>query len=883
MRRFAKLVVLMCIGAMFMTAFLPAVTADVGVFTTGRGKTMSVDVTGLGYVRSEGTLTLKVHVFNISAGDLQGAKITYNSTGLGTFVPVSGTTDILGVNSTVFHAPKNSAAQVLTVPIAFTANLTGYTNATTVFNVDVYPETSGVPMRSNQSITHLVYVTTYDQGSSYLDGSSVHSGIDFLANVQAVVNGKSVNVANYSSWEKADQTFVLTGQTHHITSDIKGYYYYDPAVKGTVYSSVNKTTRVHVYDASHSTWTNTTSTTTTTYLPAMMGFNASLDQVGLVQEFVNTYMVTMSTWNIDTGAKTTFTGLQTATKRYTFVESGDVTNFMGKFPTNVFVDNSAVFHDAYSPALGVLLQEQEYNGTGHLASTKVLTEYNNKVGEDPTSPSLIVTITVENPAPLAGTTTPVHVVVTAGTSSVQGAAVTVTFGQGGSLSPAQGTTDKDGKLDLTFTGDSGISTINVPVTVTAKKTGYQTGQAMATITVVQDTAAPVIHHIPTTHIGEGMALTFSTNVEENAGVSEVDLFYRIDVSLKFTPVKMEMHMGSYVATIPAGVLKPPRLEYFLEASDINGNVADIPPGAPDDAYFDVFVEPTVKALAPVSTALVIGGNASVTAAVTGDLTLTISKVDNPDKGPSDARFLGLYAEIKGVGSGQLVWANISFTYTDALLGHLDENGLRAYWWDPEGLTWTTLGDTGVIAAKNVVWANVTHMTIFAPRAQAMPVIPAPPDTTLPTASLDIPLDKAQLSQGTVQLKGTASDNVGLYSVQYKLDSGGWVDVSVPAGTKATSWATTLSIPTGDHTISVRAKDTTGNLGSVTMVRVTVLKEKPSEGITTQALMTVVAALLIVIAVVVVLYLVNRTPEKKETSGAIEKGEEEDEGKGGEEE
>jgi hypothetical protein len=210
MRKFVNLLVLMCIGAMFMTAFLPAVTADVGALATGREKTMSVEVTGLGYVQSNGTLALKVHVFNISAGDLQGAKIIYNSTGLGTFVPVSGITDIQGANSTVFHAPKNSAAQVLKVPIAFTANLTGYTNATTVFNVDVYPETHGVPMSFNQSITHLVYVTTYDQGSSYLDGSSVHSGIDFLANVQAVVNGKSVTVANYSNWEKADQTLRAT-------------------------------------------------------------------------------------------------------------------------------------------------------------------------------------------------------------------------------------------------------------------------------------------------------------------------------------------------------------------------------------------------------------------------------------------------------------------------------------------------------------------------------------------------------------------------------------------------------------------------------------------------------------------------------------------------
>jgi hypothetical protein len=883
MRKFVNLLVLMCIGAMFMTAFLPAVTADVGALATGREKTMSVEVTGLGYVQSNGTLALKVHVFNISAGDLQGAKIIYNSTGLGTFVPVSGITDIQGANSTVFHAPKNSAAQVLKVPIAFTANLTGYTNATTVFNVDVYPETHGVPMSFNQSITHLVYVTTYDQGSSYLDGSSVHSGIDFLANVQAVVNGKSVTVANYSNWEKADQTFVLTSQTHHITSDLKGYYYYDPAVKVTVYSHVNKTTRTHVYDASHSTWTNTTEVTTTTYLPAMMGYNASLDQVGLVQEFVNTYMVTMSTWNIDTGAKTTFTGLQTATKRFTFVEAGDVTNFMGEFPTYVFVDNSAVFRDAYSPALGVLLQEQEYNATGHLASTKVLTEYNTKVGEDPTSPSLTVTISVDNPAPLAGTRTTAHVVVTAGTAHVQGVTVTATIGQGGSLAPARGTTDKDGKLDLVFTADSGIATTDVPVTVTAKKTGYQTGQAMLTITVVQDTAAPVLHHIPTTHIGEGVSLTISTNVVDDAGVSEVDLYYRIDVSLKFKPVKMEMHMGSYVASIPAGILKPPRMEYFLEASDINGNVADIPAGAPDDAYYDVFVEPVIKVLPPVTTTLGVGGNATVTGAVTGDLTLSISKVDNPDKGPSDARFMGLFAEIKGVGSGQPVWANISFTYTDALLGHLNETGLRIYWWDPLGLTWTTVDDTGVRADKNVVWANVTHLTIFAPRAQDMPVIPPPADTTLPTASLDIPLDKAQLSQGTVQLKGMAADNVGLYSVQYKLDSGGWVDVSVPAGTKATSWTATVSLSSGDHTISVRAKDTTGNVGQVTTVHVTVLKEKPSEGITTQALMTVVAALLIVIAVIVVLYLVNRTPEKKETGGAIKKGEEEDEEKGGEEE
>jgi glycosidase len=78
----------------------------------------------------------------------------------------------------------------------------------------------------------------------------------------------------------------------------------------------------------------------------------------------------------------------------------------------------------------------------------------------------------------------------------------------------------------------------------------------------------------------------------------------------------------------------------------------------------------------------------------------------------------------------------------------------------------------------------------------------------PTISIQIPTNSAVIA-GNLQISGTASDTVGLQSIQVQLDNGTW---ATAAGT--TSWSLNLNSSNflnGPHVISARAIDTSGNI------------------------------------------------------------------------
>jgi hypothetical protein len=227
--------------------------------------------------------------------------------------------------------------------------------------------------------------------------------------------------------------------------------------------------------------------------------------------------------------------------------------------------------------------------------------------------------------------------------------------------------------------------------------------------------------------------------------------------------------------------------------------------------------------------------------------------------------------MRAVGTGQLVWANISFTYTAQLLGQLKPEELQVYWWDTQGKTWMSTDHGGVITAQNLVWANVTHLTVFAPRAQTVPVIVPASDTTAPTVSIVYPSNQASIVQGSVKLVGQASDNKGLFSVQVKVDSGTWVDVLVPTGAQSAGWVYDMNLGTGKHTISVRAKDQAGNVGTVTSITLNITKEKTETGgVSMMNILGAIMALIIVALVVLLVYFIGKASEKDKGAAKVRK-------------
>jgi arylsulfatase A-like enzyme len=93
-----------------------------------------------------------------------------------------------------------------------------------------------------------------------------------------------------------------------------------------------------------------------------------------------------------------------------------------------------------------------------------------------------------------------------------------------------------------------------------------------------------------------------------------------------------------------------------------------------------------------------------------------------------------------------------------------------------------------------------------------------PDQAAPTVSITAPAAGATVS-GTVTISASASDNVGVTGVQFKLD-GAPLGAEITAAPYDFSWDTT-AVADGAHTLEAVARDAAGNVGKSASVSVTV--------------------------------------------------------------
>ena len=104
-----------------------------------------------------------------------------------------------------------------------------------------------------------------------------------------------------------------------------------------------------------------------------------------------------------------------------------------------------------------------------------------------------------------------------------------------------------------------------------------------------------------------------------------------------------------------------------------------------------------------------------------------------------------------------------------------------------------------------------------PPSNEEPATPTPePDTINPTISIISPAQGAILGTATVEVSGTASDNVALSKAELSTDGTSWI-----LATGTTSWSGTLTLNEGPNTIYARAVDTSGNTRN-TNISVTVV-------------------------------------------------------------
>lgn len=92
------------------------------------------------------------------------------------------------------------------------------------------------------------------------------------------------------------------------------------------------------------------------------------------------------------------------------------------------------------------------------------------------------------------------------------------------------------------------------------------------------------------------------------------------------------------------------------------------------------------------------------------------------------------------------------------------------------------------------------------------------DTTAPTASITAPTSGATLSS-TVNITATAIDNIGVTGVQFLID--GTVSGAEVTTTPYSYTFDSTTIANGPHTLSARARDAAGNVGTAPLLNITV--------------------------------------------------------------
>src|SRR5205807_8921718 len=108
---------------------------------------------------------------------------------------------------------------------------------------------------------------------------------------------------------------------------------------------------------------------------------------------------------------------------------------------------------------------------------------------------------------------------------------------------------------------------------------------------------------------------------------------------------------------------------------------------------------------------------------------------------------------------------------------------------------------------------------------------APADTTPPTVSMTAPAAGATVA-GTVTVSASATDNVGVVGVQFKLD-GANLGAEVTVAPYSVSWNTTTATA-GAHTLTAVARDAAGNATTSPAVSVTNDTTPPTVSLTAPA-------------------------------------------------
>ena len=189
-----------------------------------------------------------------------------------------------------------------------------------------------------------------------------------------------------------------------------------------------------------------------------------------------------------------------------------------------------------------------------------------------------------------------------------------------------------------------------------------------------DNIFPVLKHTPVETAKAGSQITISATATDNIGVESVKLYYRKVGTESFTEKKMTGSNSLYVAVIPASSVTAAGVEYYITASDADGNIsysgtAQIPNviAINSEAYISG-ITPSTVAVSGGRTVSILGGN------FTEDMTLKVGGVEIAEKSFIDQGQINFVAPPMASGSyavtlttkyGKTITGKDSLSYIDA--------------------------------------------------------------------------------------------------------------------------------------------------------------------------------------------------------------------------
>ncbi|MES2214034.1 MAG: Ig-like domain-containing protein [Patescibacteria group bacterium] len=408
------------------------------------------------------------------------------------------------------------------------------------------------------------------------------------------------------------------------------------------------------------------------------------------------------------------------------------------------------------------------DAAGNIATSSAITV--TVSNSDVTSPSVSIT------APADGATVSGSSVTVSASASDNIGVSGVQFKLDGALLGAEDTTSTYG---ITWDSTSATNGSHTLLAVARDAAGNRATSTAITVTVsntVPDVTAPTA---PTSLTGTGVStsqavLTWASSTDA-VGVTAYHVYRCTGASCSPTTLLATTTVLTYTdSSLSASTVygfAVSALDAAFNESTKSSTFATTTLTAPDTTA------PTVSITAPLNSATVSGSSVTVSASASDNI---------------------------GV-------SGVQFKLDGALLGAEDTTSTYGITWDS---TSATNGSHTLLAVARDAAGNRATST-----AITVTVSNTVPDVTAPSVSITAPADTATVSGASVTVSATASDNVAVSGVQFKLD-GALLGSEDTTSTYGVTWDST-SIANGSHTLLAVARDSSGNLATSTAITVTV--------------------------------------------------------------